>query len=56
MWSRFLTYARAALVIQVAQARKAFLATGACDQIAFTTLSEHAFAHNAGADRFVTCF
>lgn len=51
-----LTYARAALVIQVAQARKAFLATGAGDQVALTALREHALAHDAAADRLVARF
>lgn len=51
--ARFLTYARAAFVVQVAQTREAFLATGAGDQIALAALREHAFAHDAGADRLV---
>lgn len=52
----FLTYARTALIVQITQARKAFLATGASDQVAFTALREHALTHDAGTDRLVARF
>lgn len=48
-----LTYARAAFIVQVAQAREAVLATGAGDQVALAALREHALAHDAGADRLI---
>jgi len=48
-----LTYARAAFVVQVTQARETFLAAGTGDQVALAALREHAFAHDAGADCLV---
>lgn len=52
----YLTYARAALVVQIAQAREAVLAAGAGDQVALAALREHALAHDAGTDRLVARF
>lgn len=52
----YLTYARTALVVQIAQAREAVFATSAGDQVALTALRQHALAHDAGADRFVARF
>lgn len=48
-----LTYARATLVVKVAEAGEAFFAASTGDQVALAALREHALAHDASADRFV---